>query len=337
MPIKFTISEEELAKALDISHQKLLDIIKFFDSDPDDEWDLVKGKHYIIVKPSLGMRKFSDQGALRIAYYLDAHGDLGFAYRIKNFITQKSNRLKHALAQRIIQEEFSEPQDKIIQVNSRNFIHKQCLRRILETNGHTMNRALEHLSKTDPLEIDQDYVQQSFSDPKKQKQGEQLWFSGKGCFLVSRQISQTIKDKARRSKCRTISVEIEKALKALDADAQNIAKKITSAKGKAKRRDKKICQVTLAIPDGINKISLTAHHLYSVKGYPHLASVVDNLITIDSIIHQEFHSWMGGFDQPCTVQDFIDFVVERYPEHANETLMQRLYQVKNILKVEVAK
>lgn len=336
MPIKFTISEEELAKALDISHQKLLDIIKFFDSDPDDEWDLVKDKDYIIVKPSFKMKKFSDQGALKIAYYLDAHGNLGIIYRIKDFITQKSNKLKHALAQRIIQDEFSEPQDRIIQVNSRNFIHKQCLRRILETNGHTMNRALEHLSKTDPLEIDRDYVQQSFSDPKKQKQGEQLWFSGKGCFLVSRQISHTLKDKARRSKCHTISVEIEKALKALDNDAKNADKKLTNAKSKTRKRDK-ICQVTLASPDSINKISLAAHHLYSVNGYPHLATVQENLITIDSLIHQEFHSWMGGFDQPCTVQDFIDFVVERYPEHASETLMKRLYQVKNILKVEVAK
>ncbi|MBE9240438.1 hypothetical protein [Synechocystis salina] len=337
MPIKFTISEEELAKALDISHQKLLDIIEFFDSDPDDEWDLVEGKDYIVIRPSLGMKKFSDKGALEIAYYLDAHGSLGFVHRIKDFITQNSNRLKHALAQRIIQEEFSEPQDKIVQVNGRNFVHKQCLRRILETNGQTIKRTLEYLRQNSPLEIDIDYVERNFHNPKKQKQGQQLWFSGKGCVIVSREISQTLKDKARRSKCRTITVEIEKALQALDNDTKNISRKIENAKIRAKKRNKKTCQIKLIKPNSINQMILTAHHLYSVKGYPHLASVVDNLITIDSIIHQEFHSWMGGFDQPCTVQDFIDFVVERYPEHANETLMQRLYQVKNILKVEVAK
>lgn len=336
MPIKFTITEEELAQSLDISHQKLLDIIVFFDSDSEDEWELVKDKHYIIVNPSLKTKKFSYQGALKIAYYLDAHGNVGIVYRIKDFITRKSSKLKHSLAQKIIQEEFAEGQDRIIQVNSRNFIHKQCLRRILETNGQTVNKALDDLQKTSPLEIDHDYVQQPFSDPKKQKQGDQLWFSGKGCFLVSRQISQNLKDKARRSKCHTISVEIEKALKVFDDKAQNESKKIDSAKNKAKRRDK-ICQITLVERDSINKMTLTAHHLYSVNKYPHLAAVQENLITINSLIHQEFHSWMGGFDKPCTVEDFINFLIDRYPDQASETLLQRLYEVRKILNVDSPK
>jgi hypothetical protein len=334
MAIKFTISEEELANALGITHQKLLEIIAFFDSDPNDEWDLVKGKDYIIVKPAFDMKKFSDQGALEIAYYLDAHGKLGILHKIKDFITQKSNRLKHALAQRIIQEEFSEPQDKIIQVNSRNFIHKQCLRRILETNGQTMNNALEHLRKTEPLAIDTDYVERSFPSPQKQKQGTQLWFSGKGCVALSRQISQTLKDKARRSKCHTVSVEIEKALAVLDDNAKNAAKKIESAKNKAKTRDQKTCQVTLTKPNSINRMTLAAHHLYSVSAYPHLASVLDNLITIDSLIHDEFHAnWMGGYSNPCTIQDFIDFITERHFDCANDKLISRLFELRNILKV----
>lgn len=336
MPIKFTITEEELARELDISHRKLLDIVAFFDSDPDDDWDLVKDTDYIIVKPAFEMRKFSDQGALKIAFYLDVHGNLGIWHKIKDFVTQKSNKLKHALAQRIIQEEFSEPQDKIIQINCRNFIHKQCLRRILETNGQTMNKAIEDLRKTNPLQIDFDYVQQPFRDPKKQKQGEQLWFSGKGCFIVSRQIGETIKNKARKSQCHTISVEIERALKILDDNAKSIANKIESAKTKAKRRDKQTCQVTLSKPDSINKMTLTAHHLYSVNRYPHLSTILENLITIDSLIHQEFHSWMGGFDKPCTVQNFIDFLIDRYPDCPNENLVPRLYQVKKVLNVDTA-
>lgn len=335
MSIKFNISEAELADALDISHQKLLEIIGFFDSIPDDEWDLVKDTDYIIVKPSYEMRKFSDHGALKIAFYLDAHGNLGFWHKVKELIFQKTNKLKHALAQQIIQEEFSEPQDKIIQVNGRNFIHKQCLRRILETNGQTMNRALEHLRQTNPLAVDIDYVERDFSSPKKQKQGQQLWLSGKGCVVVSRQISENLKDKARRSKCHTVSVEIEKALKALDDNAKNVATRIEKAKNSAKKRDKKTCQVTLTKPNGANKTTLAAHHLYSVNTYPHLSAVLENLITIDSLIHEEFHAnWLGGYSQPCTIQDFIDFIVERYPDCANETLIPKLYEIKKILKVK---
>jgi hypothetical protein len=335
MAIKFTISEEDLARELDISHKKLLSIISFFDSIPDDEWDLVRDTDYIIVKPAFGMKKFSDRGALKIAYYLDAHGNLGFVHKIKDFILQRSNRLKHALAQRIIQEEFSEPQDKIIQANGRNFVHKQCLRRIIETNGQTMNKALENLRQTEPLEVEKDYIKRHFSSPKKQKQGEQEWFSGKGCVLISRKISETIKDKARKSKCYTISIEIEKALKVLDDNARIAAQKIERAKNRAKTRDKKTCQITKAKPDSQNKMILSAHHLYSVNQYPHLATVLENLITIDSLIHEEFHNtWMGCYQQPCTVQDFIDFLVEIYPNYADETLLNRLFEAKKTLKVE---
>jgi hypothetical protein len=51
-------------------------------------------------------------------------------------------------------------------------------------------------------------------------------------------------------------------------------------------------------------------------------------------IHKEFHAnWMGGYNMECNVQDFINFVVERYPDYANDNLIPRLYEVKKILKV----
>lgn len=333
MSNKFNISQEELAKALDISLEKLIETIVFFDSDPNDEWELIENKHFIFINKTLQIRKFSEVGALDIACYFDCHSQKGVWYKIKDFVTQKMNKLQHSLVKKIIQEELYEPANKIIQVNSRNFIHKQCLRRILETNGCTVNKALKEIQETKPLEYENDFVRREFPDPKKARQGEQLWFSGKGSFYVSRQISGILKDKARKKKCTIVSEEIEKALKLLDSKTQKMANEIIKAKNKAKTRDK-TCQITNKKPDAANPLmEIAAHHLYSVNKYPHLSTVLENLITIDAQIHKEFHAnWMGGYNIECTVQDFIDFVIERYPDCANENLIPQLYEVKKILK-----
>ncbi len=334
MPEKFNISQEELAKALDISLAELIKTVDFFDSDPNDEWDLVENTHFIFISKTLKIRKFSEVGALNIACYFDCHGKKGIWKTIKEFVTKKTHKLQHSLVQKIIQEELYEPDNKIIQVNGKNFLHKQCLRRILETNGQTVNKALKELQETKPLEYEDDFVTREFPDPKKAKQGDQLWFSSKGSFYVSRQISIILKDKARKKKCKVVSEEIEKALKLLDSKTQKMANEITKAKHKAKTRDK-LCQITHKKPDAANPLmQLSAHHLYSVNKYPHLATVLENLITIDAQIHKEFHTnWMGGYHVDCKVQDFIDFVVERYPDYANENLIPRLFEVKKILKI----
>ena len=162
-----------------------------------------------------------------------------------------------------------------------------------------------------------------------------MWFSGKGSFYLSRHISEIIKDKGRKNKCKVVSEEIEKALALLDKKTHKLADQIIKAKRKAKTRDK-VCQITLKKPDTVNNLmQLSAHHLYSVNEYPHLATVLENLITIDAQIHQEFHtSWMGAYSNPCTVQSFIDFVTERYPDSPNEELIARLYEAKKILKAD---
>jgi hypothetical protein len=334
--IKFTISEDELAKELDVDISKLDKIIDFFDSDPADQWELKENTDYIFIHKAKKIRKFSDRGALKIAFYLDAHGDYSVLHRIKDFLTQHSNKLRKALANRIIQEEFSEPQNKIIQANSRNFLHKQCLRRILETNGATMNRALEELRITKPLAIDFDFIEREFSDIRLIRRGQQLWFSSSGSHHVSRKISEILRDPARRKMCKVVSDEIAKALKLLDQQATNFQKNISNAKSKAKTRDKYICQVSRVNSKSKKpKIQVSAHHLYSINKYPHLATILDNLITVDTEIHQEFHvSWMGGNDIPCTVENFIDFIIDRYPQFASENLLSRLYHIKNVLKAD---
>ena len=48
----FTIRESELAGMLEISIDKLVTIVTFFDSDPDDQWELKENTHFIYFNKS---------------------------------------------------------------------------------------------------------------------------------------------------------------------------------------------------------------------------------------------------------------------------------------------
>jgi hypothetical protein len=329
----FTIPDTELAKELAISPQYLDQVVDFFDSDPDDPWDLLENVDYIFTNKVQKIRRFSPNGALKIAYYLDEHGDYGIWHKIKDFLTQHSTRLHKALACKVIYEELDNSISKLIRFNGHSFLHKQSLRRILGTSGARLNRALDDLRTSDtPLEIDIDFVEREFSEPKDFKKGQQLWFSGRGSIKISRELGENLTDKARRKMCLAVSKQIQPVLETIDKKEAEFQSSIIKAKAKAKTRDKKTCQITLQKPNKFNKIQLSAHHLYCVKDYPHLALSQDNLITIDDRIHQEFHAKMGGFNSTCTIKDFIDFVTERYPEQATPELMNRLFHAQKVLK-----
>lgn len=93
-------------------------------------------------------------------------------------------------------------------------------------------------------------------------------------------------------------------------------KRLDKAKQDAKTRDKKRCLVTGEKPDKINSFKLAAHHLYSQSGYPHLADSVDNLITIKEEVHEQFHQhYMAGTCKSCTLDDFVNFVQQYYPDN----------------------
>ena len=341
----FTISEEELAKELEISLERLDKIVDFFDFDPEDEWDLEENEDYIFLNKSKKIRKYSAEGALKIAYYLDDHEKRGIIYRIKDFITQHNRKIRNALARKVICEELSDEENKIIQVNGRSMIHKQSLRRILGTNGARLNRALDDLRKSDtPLEPDVDFAEREL--PKKNKRRRrkntknneqnpklELWFSGRGSFKISRELGTKLTDKSRRKMCLAVSKQIQPVLEQKDKTIRIFKQEVNKAKEKAKKRDK-VCQVTRKKPDKYNNFNLVAHHLYCVRDYKHLATSIYNLLTIDERIHQEFHlSWMDGYDMGCTVQDFIDFVTERYPDKASQELLDRLYTIKKTFNI----
>jgi hypothetical protein len=322
----FTIREAELIQWLSISHKRLDEIVSFFDADPNDDWDLVEGDDYQFVNKEKKLRNFSPKGAFKIASYIEKNEKRGIFYKFKEFFTKHDQKIRRSLARKLIFAELTDSGE--IQVyQGVAMIHKQSLRRILETNGAKLNKTVNHLQqRTDkPLELGVDF----YEDEKRE-----FWFSESGIVMISKSMSETLTNKSRQEMCKMIAMEFPLAFKEIQEHLDDDSKQkieIEKAKKRAKTRDKNTCQVTGQKPDKDVKFNLAVHHLYSVQKYPHLATLDLNLVTIKEEIHQEFHGNLGGFHQPCTIEDFIEFLHVYYPEH-HGNLALKLQKTKKKLE-----
>lgn len=322
----FTIREAELIQWLSISHKRLDEIVSFFDADPNDDWDLVEGDDYQFVNKEKKLRNFSPKGAFKIASYIEKNEKRGIFYKFREFFTKHDQKIRRSLARKLIFAELIDSGE--IQVyQGVAMIHKQSLRRILETNGAKLNKTVNHLQqRTDkPLELGVDF----YEDEKRE-----FWFSESGIVMISKSMSETLTNKSRQEMCKTIAMEFPLAFKEIQENLDDDTKQkieIEKAKKRAKTRDKNTCQVTGQKPDKDVKFNLAVHHLYSVQKYPHLATLDLNLVTIKEEIHQEFHGKLGGFNKPCTIEDFIEFLHVYYPEHEGN-LALKLQKTKKKLE-----
>ncbi|MDB9420423.1 MAG: hypothetical protein EWV55_19290 [Microcystis viridis Mv_BB_P_19951000_S69] len=322
----FPIREAELIQWLSISHKRLDEIVSFFDADPNDDWDLVEGDDYQFVNKVKKLRNFSPKGAFKIASYIEKNEKRGIFYKFKEFFTKHDQKIRRSLARKSIFAELTDSGE--IQVyQGVAMIHKQSLRRILETNGSKLNKTVNHLQqRTDkPLELGVDF----YEDEKRE-----FWFSESGIVMISKSMSETLTNKSRQEMCKMIAMEFPLAFKEIQEHLDDDTKQkieIEKAKKRAKTRDKNTCQVTGQKPDKDVKFNLAVHHLYSVQKYPHLATFDLNLVTIKEEIHQEFHGNLGGFDKPCTIEDFIQFLHIYYPEHEGN-LALKLQKTKKKLE-----
>lgn len=309
----FTIREKDLAEALGISVGKLDEIIAFFESDPNDEWDLRENDHYIYSNKKLKERIFAEHGAFSIAKYMDSVEPKSLWDNIVEFITRHKEKLRNAFVRRKIHENCS----SLALRNNRYFLSKKDSVNIFCTSYARINRAFEAIQHSEkPLAKFEDF--DDFDGVRH--------YSLSGFDRLSRELAQSLTVKDRREWCKAVEMVGKKTLKLIiDAEAAQ-AKEVGKAKENAKKRDKGTCQVTRKKPSKTYNFNLAAHHIYSNKEYPDLATCIDNLITLNEKIHKEFHVWHGGNRAGCTADDMIDFLMERYPD-AEDALL-RLYKVK---------
>ena len=318
----FTIREAELVDALEISAKKLNEIIQFFDSDPDDQWELRENDHFVYLNKSLDERLFSEQGAYAIAKYMDENTPKSIWARITEFITRHKEKIRNAFISKKILENSS----SLTVRNSRQFLSKKDVVNIFCTSHARLNKAFEEIQRSlNPMKIHED-----FDDIDNVR-----YYSLSGFYKLSRHLGDKLTAKDRRSWCAAIEVVGDKTFKLIADEQTAWENKITSAMNAVKRRDNSRCQITGKKRDKFNKsINIVVHHIYSKKDYPHLAACQDNLITLTQEVHNDFHAWNGGFQKPCTADLLIKFVNMLYPD--NYEVILRLTTIKKMLDINVA-
>lgn len=315
----FNIKEIDLAAILEISHQELNEIVNFFDSNPNDEWELKEDYHFVYANRSMGSRLFSEQGAYAIARYKDETSQRSWWEAIKEFITNHKKKIRNAFINQKIQENSS----SLTIRNNRHFLSKKDVTSILCTSYARLNKAFNDIQKSSsPLKIYED-----FDDIDGDR-----YYSLAGFYRISNHLGQSLTVKDRRGWCEAIEIVGKKTFKLIIDQQAARDQEIQSAMKKIKTKDKKTCQITGKKHDVYNpSVNIVAHHIYSKEHYPHLASCLDNLITLSQEVHTEFHTWNGGFQKSCTADDLIHFVNELYPDSYEVVL--RLNHAKKILNV----
>ena len=315
----FTIRESELAEMLEIGVEELYKTVIFFDSDPNDQWELKENTHFIYLNKSLKERLFSKEGACAVAKYIEDTQSQSILSRVKEFITRHREKIRNAFINQKIQENCS----SLTLRNNRYFLSKKDVVNIFCTNHSRINIAFEKIRDSDSPLI----VYQDFDDIDGVR-----YYSLSGLDKLSRHLGEVLTVKDRKSWCKAVESVSKKTFK-LIIDAETAKqKRIEAAMYRAKKRDKSQCQVTGIKRDRQNKsVNIIVHHIYDRHHYPHLSDCDDNLITLSQEVHNDFHTWNGGYQKSCNADSLIKFVQQLHPD--NYSIILRLNKIKQILSV----
>ncbi|MGY2801368.1 hypothetical protein [Thermostichus sp. MS-CIW-25] len=302
------VSSNKLAEFLGISLEELREIEAYFDSIPDDEWELVEGKDYRVINKSSGLREYTQSGAYAILSFLRSRSEQGRKYStdtsistsIRNWFKEEYRKRQKALVDHRILENSS----SLVRRQDQFWLSLQDVVTIFGTRTDYLKKALEIASKQSKLIKDVHYTRFGNDDT--------VYLSLRGIYELAKIMVEVLKQNHRKDWCRDVGERIEPQIQAIVKTIQDRQRQIERAKELARRRDKNLCGVTRKTAS-----SLTVHHLYSEAHYPKIAANLSNLITIASEVHSHFHQWMGGFNEPCTIDDFIKYVLEYYPENKN--------------------
>ena len=306
-------SDKEAAKMLGIPVSKLYRICDFFDSDPDDAWDLIEGEFFEYEPGQARKRRFYEEGVMAIAKYLEETEGGSFLARLKEFFTHHRARVTRALVQRRIIQVTQDRAGLVIR-GELVFLQQRSVVRVLGTNGKGMAGTLRRIEEesagldgAEGLEIDVHFADFEDADGRH--------WSQRGIARLAR----TMHERGRITKARKAWVKavadvaedcFEVQRKVLESHEARVRTVMDRARTKAKA-----CAVTQQKPNAAdrNPIELEAHHLFDAGSRPDLAALDDNLLVISSALHRNFHKWMGN--RPCEPKDFVDYLLRNELTH----------------------
>lgn len=307
MMSKCNITHGELSDALDISPERLYEICDRFDEDPDDDWELVEGIHFVWTTHKA--RIFSPEGAIEICNYLEENqSERPLLKRWKRWLLQRDRKLKGLMVAKKVQE-VSGFDGQLLFVNSRAFLAPRACREILGLGRRqdVLNRAFREVQiptdgnlEKEPMKPDEDFF---ISDQQKK------YFSKSGISVVSKHLGTTLTRKHRREWMRVVADYAPRALTTIEQHEIDREKRIERVKDRVRRQARGRCQITNR-RCSVGSFNLDVHHIFDQNTYPQFADLEINLIAIDDNIHAQFHQWMGGTHVSCTVEDFEKYIEE---------------------------
>lgn len=307
---KCNITDKELADALDIAVGRLADICDFFDSDPNDDWELIKGLHF--EWGPYRARIFSAEGAVEICNYLEENQkERPLLQRWKRWLLQRDRRLKGLMVAKHLQE-VSQLKGQIVFRNGRAFLGPRACREVLGlgTRQDILNRTFQEIQRSENTEIESLKIDIDFFIHEQNIH----YFSGSGLASVSKQLGFRLSQKHRQEWAKVVADYAPPALETIGKHEADREKRIKRAVDRVRSRANGRCQITNR-RQAVDKFDLEVHHLFDKNVYPQFADTETNLIAIASDIHTHFHQWMGGTHVTCTVED-----MERYVEEFGNSL-----------------
>jgi hypothetical protein len=301
----------ELIQILKISSDELIKVENFFDSIPDDKWELSEGQDYKIVCQKTRLREYTPSGAYTIAKYLETTQKKSIFSALREWILHTKRKIRQAFIKKKVLDNCS----SLIRRNDQFFISRSDVVAIFGTRADYLRKIDEKARRlqSDPLTQGIDY--EDFLD-----EGG-LHYSISGIYKLARTLSESLTQKNRQEWCQEVGEVVKPQVDDIVKQIVQREKNIQKVMERVKKRDKETCQITTQKKNAINKLKIAAHHLYSRNEYPHLADVENNLITVSSEVHDQFHQeFMGGTNKPCTIDDLINFIHQYYPENSQVIL-----------------
>ncbi len=143
------ITSQELVKTLKITTQELIETEKFFDSVPDDEWELTESKDYKVVNKTTGLREYTSSGAYTIARYLEATQKQTFWQRLTEWFTHTKREISKAFIKKHILDNSS----SLVKRNGQFFVSRSDLVTIFKTRSDYLSKMADHTQKTSILSL----------------------------------------------------------------------------------------------------------------------------------------------------------------------------------------
>jgi hypothetical protein len=302
-----TLRAEDLADALMVSVEDIYAYCDIFDQDPDDEWALNEGEHFVWINKSLRARSFTEAGAVELAKYVEREVDSkSFLRKIKKIFVRKHARLVKSLVVARVSEAAVVDGAMVIR-GGKPFVSTRQTREILRLHRRQdiLKAAFEHemrgLSGRAPMADGIHFSQYPDDD--------QRFYSADGIQRLSMALQVVCTSRSTRSWNEAVADSIFKALDAVARPLLIEDKLLTAAVWASKVRAGHRCELTHRSKSKFNlQFSLAAHHLFDAASHRYLKAEANNLIAIDSRLHDDFHQWNGGRSKPCTPEDFLAWI-----------------------------